>query len=114
GDRAAERVVQLGDARAQDVREADEQRQADAALLHLVDELLQVNRPGAGAGWRADDVALVVDAEIAAAPAPHTVRLQRVGDRPVAGHAPRRVNHLSMCLHGACELTPRVYSKPAR
>ena len=38
---------------AEDVAEADQDRQADAAQLQVIDQLLQVDRPVAAPSWRA-------------------------------------------------------------
>ena len=55
GDRGLEGVVDVADAVPQDVAEADEHRQADAAQLQVVDQLLQIDRraPDPSSGARA-------------------------------------------------------------
>ncbi len=84
GDRLLERAAELLHARAQDVREADEEGQVEAAATQVVDQLLQVDPYRAVAGGRHLDVAGLVDAEEVATPAADVVQLDRVVDRPRA------------------------------
>src|SRR5262249_34077249 len=83
-DRTVERRADQLDAGAQDVGEAQEDRQLDAAAGELVDELLHVDRAVAVAARRDDQAALVVDREVAAAPARDVVQVQRVGAGPAS------------------------------
>jgi hypothetical protein len=107
-DRGVERAAQQLDPRAQDVAEPEQDRQLDAARDQLVDQLLHIDRARRGdrhhvgrrgghggsrrracAGVhrrprRDDQVALFVDAEVAASPARDVVRVVRVGEAPPA------------------------------
>ena len=77
-----EGVVDLADAVAQDVGEAQQQRQLDAAGLQLIDDFLEVDGL-VGALVRVDgDVAEFVDAEIPLAPKADAVGLDGVLDFP--------------------------------
>src|SRR5215203_2627587 len=67
-DRAAERLVQLDDPGLDDLREADQQRRADAALPHLVHQLLEIDGRRAGAARMQDHMAGVVDREVVVPP----------------------------------------------
>ena len=81
-DGGLEGFVDLADAMAEDVGEAKQDRQLDAALLQLIDQLLQVDGLlGAFVGVDGD-VAPFVDAEIALAPVPNLVGLDGVLDFP--------------------------------
>ena len=85
-DRAVERCAQELDPRLQDIAEAQQDRQLDAARDELVDELFHVDRARtfAGAPWRDDQVTRVVDAEVTAAPSRDVVGIVRVRRRPAA------------------------------
>ena len=81
-DRRLEGAVNVGEPLPQDVAEPDENRQADAAELQVIDELLQVDR-ALGVVRRVDaDVAVRTDGEVALAPAVDLVELARVRDGP--------------------------------
>ena len=86
GDGAAERLVQLDDAALEDVGEADQQRQPDAAAGDLVDQLLEVDVSRVGARGVRHDVARLVDGEVALAPGLDPVGLGGVRDGPLARH----------------------------
>ena len=74
--------MNLADAMAEDVREAEQDRQLDAACLELVDEFLEVDRL-VGPLVRVDgDVPRVVDAEIVLAPVADTISLDRIINFP--------------------------------
>ena len=81
----AEGVVDLADAMAEDVREAQQDRQLDAALLELIDELLQIDRLAGILVGMNRDVPLGVDPEIILAPVPNAVRFQGIIDLPRIG-----------------------------
>ena len=84
GDRLLEGVGDLADAVAEDVGEAQQDRQLDAAVLELIDQLLEVDGL-VGVLVRVDgDVALVVDAEVALAPVADAVGIDRVLHGPLA------------------------------
>jgi len=83
-DRAVERRAEQLDARLQDVGEAQQDRQLDAARDELVDELFHVDRALSLATRRHDQIALIVDVEVAAAPPRDVVGVVRVGGRPPA------------------------------
>ena len=85
GDGAAEGLVQLDDAALEHVREADQQRQADAAPRHLVDQLLEVDLAVLDAAGVRLDVPGVVDGEVVVTPSLDAVDLRRVGDCPLLG-----------------------------
>ena len=77
-----EGAVQLVDTAAQDVREAQQQRQADAALPHLVNQGFQVDGVARLVRRRHQDVAGVADAEVAPSPIVDPVGLDRIRHRP--------------------------------
>ena len=81
-DRGLEGVVDLAQAVLQDVGEADQDRQVDAAQLQPIDQLLQVDRRGRVLGRVDPHVALVADREVALAPAGDVVQLAGVGRGP--------------------------------
>src|SRR5205823_6205263 len=68
-NRIGERTAQQLDARLQDVAEAQQDRQLDATGDQLVDELLHVDLAEALTAGRDDQVTLLVDPEVTAAPA---------------------------------------------
>ena len=81
-------VVDLADAVAEDVGEAQQDRQLDAAGLELIDQLLEVDRL-VGAFVRVDgDVARLVDAEIAFAPVANAVGFDGVLDLSICPSIP--------------------------
>jgi hypothetical protein len=82
GDRLLERAEQLLDAPPQDVGEADQHRQVDAAVAQVVDERLEVDRQRARTRGSDLDVAGVVDGEEVATPTVDVVELDGVLDRP--------------------------------
>jgi hypothetical protein len=83
-DRAVERAADQLDPRPQHVGEAQQDRQLDAAAVELVDQLAHVDLAVAGAARRDDQVALLADVEVAAAPALDAVGLQRLRAGPAA------------------------------
>ena len=83
-NRALERRAEQLDARLQDVGEPQQDRQLDAARDELVDELLHVDRAVALSPRRDDEVALVVDPEVSAAPARDVVGVVGIGGGPPA------------------------------
>ena len=85
GDGAGERLVELDHAGLDDLREADQQRQADPPLAHLVHELLQIDRRRPLPARVDHHAAGVVDGEIVVAPTPDVVEVEGVGRRPAAG-----------------------------
>src|SRR6202035_5568652 len=100
GHGAGEGLVELHYPRLDDLREADEERQADAALPHLVDELFQVDGGGAGAAGMDGDMAPPVNREVAVPPAADVVEVHRVRGGPTGcqrGHP-----HLCGELPPAC------------
>ena len=58
-DRRLEGAVDVAEPVAEDVAEADEDRQLDAAQLQVIDQLLQVDRPGRVLGRVDEDVPAV-------------------------------------------------------
>ena len=77
-----EGVVDLADAMAEDVGEAEQDRQLDAARLELVDELLEVDRLFGPLVRMDGDVPRLVDAEVALAPVADAVGLEGIFDLP--------------------------------
>src|SRR5262249_53783745 len=71
--RRLEGVVDLADAVAEDVGEAEQDRQLDAAGLEVVEELLEVDGVVGPLVGVDDDVAVLVDREVALAPVADTV-----------------------------------------
>ena len=84
-DGRAEGVVDLADAMAEDVREAEQDRQLDAARLELIDQLLEVDRLVGILVGMDGDVPLGIDPEIILAPVANAVRLQGIIDLPRIG-----------------------------
>ena len=83
GDGGFEGFVNFADAMAQDIGEAQQDRQLNAAVLQLVDERLQVDGlVGAFVGMDRD-MALVVDAEVPLAPVLDFVDIKGVLDFPL-------------------------------
>src|SRR5262249_42333263 len=78
-----EGVVDLADAMPQNVGEAKEDRQLDAARLELFDQVEQVNRLIGTLGRVYGDVAGLVDGKVTFAPVSDAVRLQGVADLPL-------------------------------
>ena len=86
-DGGAEGVVDLADAMAEDVREAKQDRQLDAALLELIDQFLEVDRlAGVFVGMNRH-VPLGIDPEIVLAPVADAVRFQSIIDFPRIGES---------------------------
>ena len=86
-DGVRERLVDLADAMAEDVGEAEQDRELDAAFLELIDEFLEVDRLLGLLVRMDDDVALVVDGEVALAPVADAVGFVGVLDLPLRHHA---------------------------
>jgi hypothetical protein len=86
GDGAPERLVQLHDPAAQDLRKPDQQGRSDAAQPDLVDQFLEVDLRALGAGRMDRHVAGGIDGEIRTPPVAYAVGLDRVGDGPATGH----------------------------
>ena len=84
--------MDVAEAVLEDVGEADEDGQADAAELQAIDELLQVDRARRVLGRVHLHVAGAVDGEVAVAPARHFVELAGVVHAPGAS---------SRCLRSA-------------
>src|SRR4029079_2071712 len=82
GDGLLERSAELLDARAEDVGEAEEYGEVQAALTEILDELLEVDGVGSRSGGCDLDVAGVVDGEEVPAPTTDVVQLEGVLDRP--------------------------------
>ena len=84
GDGAAEGLVQLHDPGLDDLRETDQQRQADAALPHLVHQLLEIDDRRAVTARMDDHVAMGIDGEIVVPPTPDVVEVEGIGRSPAA------------------------------
>src|SRR6185312_13990597 len=111
GHGATERFVELDDAVLEDVVEADEQRQVDAAAPHFVDELLHVDRRRRRSVGRDADVARVVDRKVTAAPRAHRIHLGRVGHSPAARNPKSRCH---FCLRASVQIRSRTIYSLAR
>jgi hypothetical protein len=85
GDGAPKGLVELDNAVLEDVAEADEQRQVDAAPPHLVDQLLHIDGGSARSVGGDRDIAALVYAEVPASPGACGVDLGRVSNRPTSG-----------------------------
>jgi hypothetical protein len=83
-DRSVEGAADELDAGAEDVGEAQQDGQLDAATGELVDELLHVDLAAALATRGDDHVALFADAEVTAAPPRDVVGVEGVGGGPPA------------------------------
>ena len=81
-DGRLKRAVNVGEPLPEDVAKPDQDRQADAAQLQVIDELLQVDRALGILGGVDADVAVRADGEVALAPALDFVELRRVGHGP--------------------------------
>src|SRR5690606_14404478 len=81
-DGGLEALGQGLDARAQDVREAEEHRHADALLLEVHGELEEVQAPARIPGRVDRYVSLLVDVEVPDSPPVNVVQLAGVVDRP--------------------------------
>ena len=78
--------MDFADAMAEDVGEAEQDRQLNAALLELIDEVLQVDGLFGPLVGMDGDMALVVDAEVALAPVTHLINVQSVLELPLVDH----------------------------
>ena len=78
-----EGVVDLADAVAEDVGEAEQDRQLDAAGLQLIDQVLEVDGLLGALVGMDGDVAGLVDAEVAFAPVADAVGFDGVADLPL-------------------------------
>ena len=87
GDGVLEGLVQLDDAAAQDVGEADEQRQADSAPRDLVDQLLEVDGWPLEAGRMRLHVAGFGHREVVVAPVFDPIDLGGIRDCPLSRNA---------------------------
>src|SRR5439155_8701577 len=85
GDGPLERLVQLDDPAAQNVREPDQQRQPNAATRDLVDQLFQIDAGAVRSGRVRLDVARFVNGEVAVPPVLDAVGFGGVADVPLAG-----------------------------
>ena len=81
--------VDVGDALAEDVLEADQDGQPDASELQVIDELLQVNRALGILRRVHADVAVRADGEVAFSPSIDLIQLGRVRNRPGIALTPR-------------------------
>ncbi len=99
GDRRLEGVVDVGQPVLEDVAEANEERDRDAACLQVVDELLEVD--GARRIFRGVnlDVPAGVDREVAFAPTRHFIELVGVGDAPSFTGRHRLTQATTRCAH---------------
>ena len=88
-DGRLKRVVDVRQPLLQDVAEPDQDRQADAAQLQVIDELLEVDRAIGVLGGVDANVAVRTDGEVVLAPAFDLVELGGVGDRPGIALPPR-------------------------
>jgi hypothetical protein len=78
----AEALAELADARREDVREADQHREVETAMLEVVHQLLEIDRGTAVAARSNLDVAEAVDRDEARAPSVNVVEIYRILDRP--------------------------------
>ena len=90
GDGALEGFVDVLEPMLQDVAEADERRQADAAQLQVIDQLLEIDRPARLLGRVDLDLTVLTDGEVALAPAGDLVELGGVDVGPGLAHVVRR------------------------
>ena len=97
-DGGAEGVVDLADAMAEDVREAKQDRQLDAALLELIDQFLEVDRLAGVLVGMNRHVPLGIDPEVVLAPVANAVRFQGIIDLPRIGESMFRALHHSRAL----------------
>ena len=99
-DGVLERLVQLADAVPEDVGEAEEDRQLDAARLELVDQLLEIDVALAPLGRMDLEVAGLVDREVALAPVADAVGLDGVLNLPLLHqHRLGGLRHRRRLLH---------------
>ena len=86
-DGRAEGVVDLADAMAEDVGEAKQDRQLNAALLELIDQFLQVDRLAGILVGMNRHVPLGIDPEVVLAPVANAIRFQGIIDLPRIGES---------------------------
>ena len=91
-------LVQLAQPMFDDVGEADQNRQGDAAPLECVDQLFQIDAAGGFFGWMNKKVAILSYGEIALAPARYVIEFGSVGGGPaIGGFAYLRSNGCNFC-----------------
>jgi hypothetical protein len=98
-DRVLERLVNILEAVLQDVAEAEERGQADAAKLQIVHELLQIDRPVRVLGRVNPDVAAVGDREVSLSPPGNFVELGRVAGGPCVADVVRGPHAADWLVH---------------
>src|ERR1700691_2913767 len=94
----------------QDAAEPNQRRQADAAQLQVIDQLLEIDRP-VGVFRRVNlDLSVVADREVALAPAGDFVQLGRVGSRPALTYIVRGPHPGDRMIHAHHdnEFSPKV------
>ena len=85
GDGVLERLVHLAQAVLQDLAEADQDGQGDAAQLQIVRQLLQIDAALRIFGGVHPHVPVLADGEVALAPSGDVVQLGSVGGGPAVG-----------------------------
>ena len=111
GDGRLEGVVDVLQPVLEDVAEADERRQVDAAALQVVDQLLEVDGPVRVLRGMHLDVAVLADREVALAPALDFVQLGGVGGRPALAHVVRGARASHRNFHYA--MIPKIRGRGA-
>ncbi len=81
-DGRLESVVDVAEPVAQDVAEANQDRQADAAQLQVIDELFEVDGPTRLLGRMREHMPVGSDGKITLTPAVHLIQLGGIGDGP--------------------------------
>ena len=89
-DGVLEGLVELDDARLEDLGEADQKGQTDPPLAQLVDQTFEVDRRRPGPAGVHDEVAQVVDGEVVVPPAGDVVEVGGVGGGPALREGFRR------------------------
>jgi hypothetical protein len=89
-DGVLEGLVELDDARLEDLGEADQEGKTDPPLAQLVDQAFEVDRRRPGPAGVHDEVAQVVDGEVVVPPAGDVVEVGGVGGGPALGKGFRR------------------------
>src|SRR5690606_6000403 len=82
-DRALKGGVDLRETMLEDVGEAEQDRRAQATQLEPIDEAFEIDAAGRILGGMDHQVALLVDREVALAPARDVVELGRLGGCPL-------------------------------
>jgi hypothetical protein len=99
GNGALKGFVNVLEAMPEDVAEANERREVDAAQLKVIDELLQVDGASRLLGRMDSNLAVLTNREISLAPAVDLVQLGGVDVGPYIAHVVRRARPAKRVIH---------------